>query len=71
MTDELIEMARQAGYQHPDAVGQCEDFAYFDIEAFAKLVAAKERERIANQIDRMPFGDTAASFAVWIRAGAP
>lgn len=32
---------------------------------------AEERERIANQIDRMPFGDTAASFAVWIRAGAP
>jgi len=31
----------------------------------------QERERIANQIDRMPFGDTAASFAIWIREGAP
>lgn len=30
-----------------------------------------ERERIANQIDRMPFGDTAASFSIWIREGAP
>lgn len=42
--EEIIELARQAGYQHPDAVGQCEDFAYFDLEAFAKLVAEKERE---------------------------
>jgi hypothetical protein len=39
--------------------------------AFARAVLQQERERIANQIDRMPFGDTAASFAVWIRAGAP
>ena len=31
----------------------------------------QERERIANQIDRMPFGDTAASFSIWIREGAP
>ena len=42
--DEIIEMAKQAGYKHPDAVGQCEDFAYFNIEAFAKLIAAKERK---------------------------
>ena len=41
------------------------------IEKFAQLLLQAERERIANQIDRMPFGDTAASFAVWIRAGAP
>jgi hypothetical protein len=45
---EIIEMARQAGYKHPDAVGQCEDFAYFNLEAFAKLVAAKEREACAK-----------------------
>jgi len=29
-----------------------------------------ERERIAAKIDAMPFGDTAASFAIWIREGA-
>lgn len=34
--EEVIELARQAGYQHPYAVGECEDF---DIESFAKLVA--------------------------------
>lgn len=29
-----------------------------------------ERERIAKKIDAMPFGDTAASFSIWIREGA-
>lgn len=46
--DDIIAMARLAGYQHPDAVGQCEDFAYFDLERFAALVAAKEREACAQ-----------------------
>lgn len=41
-----------------------------DVATIERLLAA-ERERIANQIDRMPFGDTAASFAIWIREGAP
>ena len=41
------------------------------VEQFAQLLLQAERERIANQIDRMPFGDTAASFAIWIREGAP
>jgi hypothetical protein len=48
---EIIEMARQAGYKHPDAVGRCEDFAYFNLEAFAKLVAAKEREACAKECE--------------------
>lgn len=41
------------------------------IKNMMDLAVKAERERIASQIDRMPFGDTAASFAVWIRAGAP
>jgi hypothetical protein len=45
MTQEIIEMARQAGFD--------EHNAKFDtrIEAFAKLVAAKEREACANMCD--------------------
>ena len=65
--DEVLKMARQAGYQHPDAVGQCEDFSYFDLEAFAKLVAdaasakAVEREReacakVCDDIDKSHWG---------------
>ena len=36
--EEIIKMAREAGYKHPDAVGEAEDFAYFDFERFAALV---------------------------------
>ena len=46
--DDIIKLAREAGYQHPDAVGTCEDFAYFDLERFAALVAAAEREACAK-----------------------
>jgi hypothetical protein len=28
----------------------------------------QERERLASEIEKMPFGDTAASFAAWIRS---
>lgn len=42
-----------------------------DIEHFAELVRADSRnatlDEIADKIGKMPFGDTAASFAVWIR----
>ena len=67
--DEIIEMARQAGYQHPDAVGQCEDFEYFDLEAFAKLVAEKEREACAKIADEWAVGwpHPSQSIAEWIR----
>ena len=34
---------------------------------FAALVAAAERERLAQSIEQMPFGDTATSFAVYVR----
>ena len=50
--EEIIEMARQCGYKNPDAVGSCEDFAYFNLETFAKLVAEKEHEENA-QIARL------------------
>ena len=46
--DEIIEMARQAGFRVADqfaAAGTEEDMV-----AFAKLVAAKEQDRICRQI---------------------
>jgi hypothetical protein len=27
----IQELAEQAGYKHPDAVGKCEDYAYFEV----------------------------------------
>ena len=37
------------------------------LEHFAKLVAKQERERIAQKIEQLPFGDTAASFSVYVK----
>jgi hypothetical protein len=42
-SEEIIEMARQAGIIHPEMVAK-------HLVAFANLVAAKERERICKQI---------------------
>lgn len=68
MTD-VIRLAREAGYQHPDAVGQCEDFAYFSLERFAQLVTQAERQRLATALQTMPLNDTANSIAIWILDG--
>ena len=62
----VIEMAREAGG------GLESDYINISaLERFAELVRADERnatlDEIAAKIDQMPFGDTAASFAVWIR----
>ena len=49
--DEIIEMARQAGFHEHDF-----PFKKFKFEAFAKLVAAKEREACAK-IAETPVGE--------------
>ena len=63
----VIEMAREAGW--PDSLVAPVIMA--KLAEFAELVRADERnatlDEIATKIDQMPFGDTAASFAVWIR----
>lgn len=38
---------------------------------FAILIASAERERIAKKIEKLPFGDTSQSFAVWVRQDVP
>jgi len=74
--DKTIELAREAGAIHIHK--QPKEFALVGndlIKAFEALVRADEREiaiedfkhRLASAIDAMPFGDTAASFAVFIR----
>ena len=74
---EIIEMARQAGLDDIDERG-IYIYENFDIEAFAKLVAAKEREacaKVARQIsDKYAYGyygnevDTADEIEAAIRA---
>ena len=49
MTREKINsLARECGYQHPDAVGTCEDFAYFDLCSFYKAAQAEAFEAVAK-----------------------
>ena len=50
--DEIIELARQAGfvdYELDDGTTNCFDKRY---EAFAKLIAEKEREACAKEADK-------------------
>lgn len=72
--DEIIKMAREAWISDKEAQLITEfDEAYIsctylkDLTTFANLVAQLERERIATSIERLPFGDTAASFAIYVR----
>ncbi len=51
--DEIIEMARQAGLIAPSAILQEDRTHDRAIEAFAKLVAAKEREASAKELDEI------------------
>ena len=48
MNERIKELAKQAGYKHPDAVGRCEDFAYFSLEKFSELIV---RECIDTVLD--------------------
>jgi len=63
MTEENIKrMALEAGFSDGEV-----DYIQSIIIHFATLVAQKERERIAQKIEQLPFGDTAASFGVYVR----
>lgn len=62
MTDqEIISLAKAAGM-----TGEMSD----NVLEFLRNLLQAEREQLASQIDRMPFGDTAASFSIWIRSQA-
>ena len=60
----VIEMAREAGLVGGPVYAR-------GLERFAELVRVDSRnatlDEIADKIGKMPFGDTAASFAAWIR----
>ena len=49
--------------QHEKTIIDNMDFLYWMV-CFAEL---DERERLAQSIEQMPFGDTATSFAVYVR----
>ena len=43
------------------------DATMIDLDRFATLVEDDFKKRLAQSIEQMPFGDTATSFAVYVR----
>ena len=60
--EDIIRIALEVGFDDGE-VNMCQ----LMLENFAYLVAKQERERIAKKIEQLPFGDTAASFGVYVR----
>ena len=60
--EDVIRIALEVGF-YDGEVDKCQ----LMLERFAYLVAKQERERIATKIEQLPFGDTAASFGVYVR----
>jgi len=66
--EEIIRIGQEAGLVSPNYKPSKREWPVIDeLARFAAMVAKAERDRIADQIDRMPFGDTAASFSIWVR----
>ena len=64
--EDIIRMAQEAGFESHDISLNFPK----ELERFAALVASAERERIAKKIEQLPFGDTSASFAIFVREDA-
>ena len=60
--EDVTRIALEVGFDDGE-VNMCQ----LMLENFAYLVAKQERERIATKIAQLPFGDTAASFSVYVR----
>ena len=48
VNERIEHLAREAGFKHPDHVGQCEIYAYFDHEKFAELIVRECSQVIVN-----------------------
>ena len=60
--EDVVRIAIEVGF-YDGEVDKCQ----LMLERFAYLVAQQERERIAKKIEQLPFGDTAASFSVYVK----
>ena len=60
--EDVTRIALEVGFDDGEV-----DMCQLMLENFAYLIAKQERERIATKIAQLPFGDTAASFSVYVR----
>ena len=61
----VVELAKAAGYLLMTFDGK--PYVSPELERLIKLAQNEKLDEIAIKIEAMPFGDTAASFAVWIK----
>lgn len=72
MRNEIIRLAKEAGIEQDGdnffSLGHEEvDVHITDLERFYNLAIQKDREALSKAIEAMPFGDTASSFAKFVR----
>ena len=60
--EDVTRIALEVGFDNGEV-----DMCQLMLENFAYLIAKQERERIATKIEQLPFGDTAASFSVYVK----
>jgi hypothetical protein len=74
--DDIIRMAREAGMQYREHLSEvatpyCDGVYMDELERFAALVAAAEREECAKVLDEMAAADKLSNYykvaALWIR----
>jgi len=71
---DTIDMAREAGWKDlRDYDSEMRNDFFMgntdSLKALVDLARDDERNRLAKECALLPFGDTAASFAVWIKNG--
>ncbi len=66
--EDIIHMAKDSGMELYGLGKDREKFVHY-LQEFAALVIEAEQNRLARECAMLPFGDTAASFAVWIKNG--
>ena len=75
MDEQLYKCAVEAGFSELWLTARSNPPDYLSpqnlMERFAELVIKHDREQLAKKIEKLPFGDTSQSFAVWVRQDVP
>lgn len=69
---DIVKMAKEAGMEQDgrnffSPKGEQMDVDIDDLRRFADIVVARYKEELSKKIEKLPFGDTSQSFAIWVR----
>ena len=71
---EIAELAKEAGMVETldgwvtAEPKHCEGVYMPELKALVQLAIMEDRNRLADELEKMPLNDTAASIAIWIRS---